>query len=288
MLTKSLSCNEIRKRFNSNSSAADSAGSSRKSNSHNTTAEAHKTVIYFGDSIASRKHNASHDQQRAKQSPPPISRNLSNKSEDFQHARRLCEEMVLKRQYSIRHPKSKISPFANKKDEKCALTKEPPVSKSKSNLSTFKSDQSLVMKELKSVVEVKLKNQIPHPPKPPPPPFISEKPVVPQKKIVLTSNRSVNSIECAVVQSDKQNVIKQKGDDKFLPSFVESVVNGVINIKIDGSFVAASKLAESFGRDGNDNVSEFADNGSDIFLDVGGEVNNIYFDWSFVQDWRAG
>lgn len=287
MLTKSRSCNEIRKRFNSNSSAADSAGGSRKGDP--TKGEAHKTVIYFGDSIASRKHNASHDQQRSQQSTP-ISRNLSNKSEDFQHARRLCEEMVLKRQYSIRHPKSKFSAVANKKDEKFDLTKDAAIGNSKSNLSTFKSDQSLVMKELKSVVEVKLKNQIPHPPKPPPPaPLIAEKPLVPQKKFTLPpANLCAKSMECGVVQSDKQNEIKQKDGDKILPSFVESVVNGVINIKIDGSFGAASKLAESFGRDGNDNVSEFADNGSDIFLDVGGEVNNIYFDWSFVQDWRAG
>lgn len=297
MLTKSRSYNEIRKRFNSNSSlsiADSSASNAPKADSAKVKGENHKTVIYFGDSISNRKLNVPKDHQRGqqqKQQQQPsalISRNLSNKSDDFQHARRLCEEMVFKRHYSIRHPRAR--PIANGEDKIPA--KEPAPDGGRASLATFQSDQSLVMKELKHIVEVKLKNQITSPPTPPPPPppmvaMVAEKPLVPQKNIRLP-HRTAPAIECAHIIGDK-HAEPENENDKFLPSFVESVVDGVIKIRIDGSYNAATKLVESFGRDRNDSVSESADNGSDIFLDVGGEmVNNVYFDWSFVQDWRAG
>lgn len=291
MLTKSRSYNEIRKRFNSNSSLS-IASSDQKgdADADKVKGENHKTVIYFGDSISNRKLHTQQDQQRDHKPQQPlsavISRNLSNKSDDFQHARRLCEEMVFKRHYSIRHPKSR--PMANRLDK--IPTKELSTDGSRSNMATFQSDQSLVMKELKHIVEVKLKNQITSPSIPPPPPptvaMVAEKPFVPQKNIRLP-HRTAPSIGCA--QNDDKHIKPENENDEFLPSFVESVVDGVINIRIDGSYNTATKLVESFGRNRNDSVSELADNGSDIFLDVGGEtVNNVYFDWSFVQDWRAG
>lgn len=291
MLTKSRSCNEIQKRSHLNTASTaiiESVNGSRKPDRSKVPGEQHKTVIYFGDTIANRRqHNR--PSNSSNQNRSALVRNASNKSEDFQHARRLCEEMVFKRQYSIRQPKSKLAANRNC-DNTCGSPKEHAVDGSKSSLSSFKSDQSLVIKELKSVVEVKLKNQLQKPPKPP----IVEKPIVPQKIIALPQRLSPPSSHS--MQPDEQNTTLNEGkrvvdtnrkDQISLPSFVESVTNGVINIKIDGSFGAASKLAESLGRD-NNSVSEFGDNGSDLFLDVGGEVNNVYFDWSFVQDWRSG
>lgn len=275
MLSKSRSCNEIRKRFDSNStsSMAEHSTGSRNGDNPKARGEHHKTVIYFGDSISSRRHHGL--QQRSQQSmSSAISRNLSNKSEDFQHARRLCEEMVLKRHYSIRHPKTK--PNANREDKIYAKDLSTETSKAR-----FKSEQSLVMKELKSVVEVKLKNQIHNGPQQPVA-LVAGKPIVPVKNIGIP-HRPAPTVN---IRNDRKGV-SVNGDESHLPSFVESVVNGVINIKIDGSFDAATKLVESFGRTGSDNI-EFSDNTSDIFLDVGGEVNNVYFDWSFVQDWRSG
>lgn len=73
--------------------------------------------------------------------------------------------------------------------------------------------------------------------------------------------------------------------DENLPSFIESVVNGVINIKIDSSYNMASKLLHSIENGKNYDKNE--SNYNDLFLDVGGEMNNAYLDWSFVQDWRA-
>lgn len=300
MLTKSRSYNEIRKRFNGNQSlsiaenSSDGAHQRMGPDQTKVKGENHKTVIYFGDSISHRKQHVQQDFYRGQgQQSASISRNLSNRSDDFQHARRLCEEMVFKRNCSIRYPKQK--PNENRVNR--GVFKESTLNDSKSSLATFQSDQNMVMKELKHIVEVKLKNQIKPPSAAPPPPppmpissaptMVAEKPLVPQKKFSLLPHRTAPTIDYVQI-SDEKHSEPENDNDHFLPSFVESVVNGVINIKIDGSYNVATKLVESFGRDGNDNMSEYADNGSDTFLDVGGEINNVYFDWSFVQDWRAG
>lgn len=74
------------------------------------------------------------------------------------------------------------------------------------------------------------------------------------------------------VSVDKKVIVDEQA---VLPNFIESVVNGVINIKIEENFVEASRI-----------VKEVADapielpNFDDCFT---GEA----FDWSFVQEWRS-
>lgn len=64
-------------------------------------------------------------------------------------------------------------------------------------------------------------------------------------------------------------------ESQELPSFVESVANGVINIKIEGSFQSAIGIVDSVvnGHDENEiSTQQHSENS---------------FDWSFVQDWRS-
>lgn len=290
MLTKSRSCNELQKRSNMNTASTAIVGSANGTrNFDRSEVEQHKTVIYFGDTIANRRNKRG--SQNSSGIVSDLVRNASNKSEDFQHARRLCDEMVFKRQNSIRVPRSKLLAGLNR-DNKSGLSSAHALDSSKSSLSLFESDQNLVMKELKSVVEVKLKNQLQKLQKPP----IVDKPIVPNKVLALPQKKlpqpmiSMRAID-QNVDGHAENVIAKKENEvnkNCLPSFVESIENGVINIRIDGSFGVASKLAESLGHE-NNSVSDYDDiGGSDMFLDVGNEANNVYFDWSFVQDWRTG
>lgn len=293
MLTKSQSCNEIQKRSHLNTASTAIIGATNGSNkSDHSRNEQHKTVIYFGDSIASRKHHSrpmissSSSNSNVNQKVTDLLRNVSNKSEDFQHARRLCDEMIFKRQHSIRLPKTRTNGV---RDGKCGSSNEHIANGSKTSLSSFESDQNLMIKELKSVVEVKLKNQLQQN-QSTKPVIALEKPIVPQKIVPLPQRKATNAANGVNVQSNVKDVCslvdsnsKADGD---MPSFVDSVANGVINIKIDGSFDMASKLAESLGHD-DGSESEFGENGSDTFLDLCGDANSVHFDWSFVQDWRA-
>lgn len=93
-------------------------------------------------------------------------------------------------------------------------------------------------------------------------------PVLPKENLKVDS--SVNSNKNIV-----NKVVVDKKVDVVLPNFIESVVNGVINIKIEENFEEASRI-----------VKEVADepielpNFDDSFT---GEA----FDWSFVQEWRS-
>ncbi|KAL9704169.1 hypothetical protein quinque_007687 [Culex quinquefasciatus] len=76
---------------------------------------------------------------------------------------------------------------------------------------------------------------------------------------------------------DKTVAATEEPADRMLPSYVESVVNGVINIKIEESFKVATDIVQAvFQNDTNEDGYGCADE------DVGDP-----FDWSFVQNWRA-
>ncbi|GAB0098672.1 ankyrin repeat and BTB/POZ domain-containing protein 2 [Sergentomyia squamirostris] len=60
-----------------------------------------------------------------------------------------------------------------------------------------------------------------------------------------------------------------------LPPFVESVINGVINIKIEETYEEATRLVKSIANSTNSS-------GSDVQ-----SLTDDSFDWSFVQEWRT-
>lgn len=273
MLTKSLSCNEIWKQFESRSMSSIIDTSSVRLNANDKLTNAmnennHKTVIYFGDSIPSKRQHNQFQQQYTQRSPaiPTSSRKVhpTDKSDpDVQHAKRLCDEMIFKRQQSIRLPAlnvmKTVEMHSNKSNE------------IESDVKIVSSESSNVMKQLKTVLEEKYNRK---------------------------SNNEVISVEVKSHESSEQLILPNDMDitasaliesnDKNLPSFVESIVNGVINIKIEGSYDVATKLIQSIENDidANDDKA-MDDSANELFLDVGGEINNVYFDWSFVQDWRS-
>lgn len=93
-------------------------------------------------------------------------------------------------------------------------------------------------------------------------------PVLPKEKLKVDSSVNCN-------KNIVNKVVVDKKVDLVLPNFIESVVNGVINIKIEENFEEASRI-----------VKEVADepielpNFDDFYT---GEA----FDWSFVQEWRS-
>lgn len=282
MLTKSLSCNEIwTKQVPPESCAphpidnADSALAASKRHKSSdkltkTKSENHKTVIYFGDSISSKKqHNQLQQQMKAQQIMSANRINgtdVPDETSDLRHAQRLCDEMVLKRQQSVRnHSKS------NEVNSKCATEEVVTVV---NDVKMIKNESINLVKHLKTVLEEKCQLK-------------SERTAV----LMEDKNDESDKILCNTSDtniSDNGNTSKVEVG-KNLPSFIKSIVNGVINIKIDESYDAATKLVRSIESPDTDDTDSFdaMDDGNDLFLDVGGEVNNMYLDWSFVQDWRS-
>lgn len=169
-----------------------------------------------------------------------------------------------------------------------------------------------VMRQLKSVLEEKkthketkvtIKPAPPPPPQPPPQPTTHPSPLVdksevtskpvpkekpPRKDKLLAKQQQQQQAESAKVNPSSVNTnnVKSKdfsnnGPEKRsldLPDFVESVTSeGVINIKIDGSYSVAKELVESVAMGSR---SGRANEGSQ-------SQEPQSFDWSFVQEWRS-
>lgn len=158
-----------------------------------------------------------------------------------------------------------------------------------------------VMKQLKSVLEEKKHQKdvkvpmkpAPPPPPPPPPPMPSTRTSLEkqQNKVEVSQSKppkekpprkdklpkqGINSVvdqkKCESKELSNQGEVSRRPD---LPDFVESVTNGVINIKIDGSYNVARDLVQSVAM-GSKNKSQ---------EDSPSEPQS--FDWSFVQEWRS-
>lgn len=344
ILTKSLSCNEIWAKQmppesscvsqSSNngqhvgggidSAAAALAASKRHKSSDKLAkpkAENHKTVIYFGDSISSKKQHIQLQQQMKAQQ---IAANwplhggggggggdsggsgsnggardigLNDAPSDLKHAQRLCDEMVFKRQQQPdnRHLNGKANEVHSKcaTDEMVTIVNDVKVIGGSSSSGSGGSSVSVngsgheninMVKHLKSVIEEKCQSKR------------SDKPgSMNAESINIKSSDGSDQHPIGIIcidgntATDNVNATKVEIGKRKLPSFVESVVNGVINIKIDDSYDAATKLVRSLECADTDDTDSFdaMDDGNDLFLDVGGEVNNMYLDWSFVQDWRS-
>lgn len=303
MLTKSLSCNEIwtkqmppdascaphpTNNGHAAATAADRAAlaaSKRHKSSDKLSkpkTENHKTVIYFGDSISSKKQHSQLQQMKAQQTAAAAANwplhnggggvGLNDQPSDLKHAQRLCDEMVFKRQQQpdIRIANAK----ANEVHSKCVTDEMVTIVNDVKVIGGGGAGRENVnmVKHLKSVIEEKCQSS-------------SDKVV----KYPDCSEKSGVGLICVDGGTTDVNATKVEIGSRKLPSFVESVVNGIINIRIDDSYDAATKLVRSLECADTDDTDSFdaMDDGNDLFLDVGGEVNNMYLDWSFVQDWRS-
>lgn len=230
-LTKSMSCNEIRKQFESRSIAVLAAANNDRRPASKVANGNHKTVIYFGDSISSKKQ-ISWPVQHHRISSVAGARNKN--ATDFQHAKRLCDEMVFKRQQSIRMP-----------------AMPPPM---KIELRSLK--VAAAVSSATSVIDRAIND-------------------------TASSSHNGNRLKKAA-ESNSANDCAAKQD---LPNFVESITNGVINIKIEGSYDAAAKLVQTIENDNGEGGEELTVNES--VRRSCSEINATYYDWSFVQDWRS-
>lgn len=234
---------------NSRSEKLDGTKNAKSNNQQN-----HKVVIYFGDSIGNRK--------------------VAGSVGDLMNASRSLEEVTSGGGASssaaqIKKKSAPLSRLDNKND---------------------------MMKQLKSVLEEKkintekeskviLVNSENPPPPPPPIPKVQAKSKAELKSVVSTpppmekpprkDKSTGNNLK------NVKNMHKEvQKDHEF--DFVESVTDGVINIKIDGSYSAARDLVNSVASAG---VLKSTTIDGQVVDTCSSEPQS--FDWSFVQEWRS-
>uniref|UniRef100_A0A182LZN9 BTB domain-containing protein n=1 Tax=Anopheles culicifacies TaxID=139723 RepID=A0A182LZN9_9DIPT len=250
----------------------------------------HKVIIYFGDSIAHRKSDKTRPAP-----PPPTGTPPPPKVSELNvfHAQRLCEEtaeMLQQREGgSSSAGSSHCGGVPSRPTVREALEK-------KSEPSNGKPGKEFMM-QLKSVLEEKNRGgggstasvsesqpsssgiTVP---------MGTVNPSSTAKESGQEEPRRLPSLEPKPKRTHTQVVEIRRVDktvatdgatDTSLPSFVESVINGVINIKIEESFKVASDIVQAVFEDpGPDGVTEYGYDDDDV-----GDP----FDWSFVQNWRA-
>lgn len=101
----------------------------------------------------------------------------------------------------------------------------------------------------------------------------------PELKPVRKAPAPVLPKENLKIDNSNKNIVNKVIVDKkiktVLPNFIESVVNGVINIKIEENFEEASRI-----------VKEVADKPIEL-PNLDDNFTGEAFDWSFVQEWRS-
>lgn len=161
--------------------------------------------------------------------------------DDFEHARRLCKEIDDKK--------------TGKNLTKVMITKDE-ITKKKSDDHTVKTKSEVdVMKQLKTVLNKK-NNPTNH--------VENSTPII----------KTVVELPPEPTKYRDKSVETKNGDDLSLPSYIESVVNGVINVKVENNFQHASELVNSISK-------------GPIVIGSDGNENEDHFDWSFVQEWRT-
>lgn len=196
----------------------------------------HKVVIFFGDSIQNK--NKSYSQEVLNIANPNV-RNVNPL------ASQLCNEIK-----EAHQPQVKV--------DKCSL-KDPRNEKFVRNL-TESITTTDVMNQLKIVLNAKCGK-------------MDNK----SSNETKLSNKNVNS-DCnsrPPPPPRRNSSLTRQCDDKKrvdLPSYVESVVNGVINIKIEGNYKNATNLIDLIK--------------SDKIKSISSSHNDDFTDWSFVQKWR--
>ncbi|XP_055854644.1 ankyrin repeat and BTB/POZ domain-containing protein 2 isoform X2 [Episyrphus balteatus] len=89
-----------------------------------------------------------------------------------------------------------------------------------------------------------------------------------------------------ILRSSSSSAAKCIDSSTELPSFIESIHNGVINIRIHGNYKTANDLVATLStrqRNNNNNNSTSSNTNS---WDIRSQSEDS-FDWSFVQEWRS-
>ncbi len=223
-LTKSKSYSDLWKRFDPRNVSKKKVKELKNGTKDCTKkTDGHKVIIYFGDSIPHKRQ--------------PLTPYKTD-GDDFEHARRLCEEIDDKK--------------IGTKSTKVMITKDE-TRKIEDQLAKTRQEVDVMM-QLKTVLNQKNK------------PNNAARSETYVKKTALELTPEPPKLRDKIVET-------RNGDDLSLPSFIESVVNGVVNVKVENNFEHASELVKciskgpiAIGTDGND---------------------DDYFDWSFVQEWRT-
>lgn len=203
----------------------------------------HKVIIYFGDSISNKR------------------------SVPVQHHRASADD-VTSSKLSVTDAVSNVRVTVNprKSPQPYTTTKEgPPMPKSDfiRQLKTVLDEKNRNSTTTVAVAGSKTVVQTTQPPPPPPPP------ILPKGELIKTSAPS-KPLRC-----DKGVGTPLMDDKNSLPEFVDSIVDGVINIKIEDNFERASNLVKAIAAVDKTVEEEFY------------VSNDESFDWSFVQDWRS-
>jgi ankyrin repeat and BTB/POZ domain-containing protein 2 len=249
----------------------------------------HKVIIYFGDSIPNKVN---------KPSPTKINDGVKYEDSggddqpkeqlDFYHAQRLFEEMRLQRKNSMLQKERQLLNLSNEKYVK-NFTDEinDKATIEEGNSENFMLQLKSVLEQKQRVVkennadddpiEEKLITKSPKLRKPPP---------VPQPATVTNVK----------VYDDTATTYDGNGDQE-LPPYIESIINGVINIKIEDNYQAATKLVEQLFDNSQATTATVASSTDTSNSNKSCNNNNFYynsddddednFDWSFVQDWRT-
>lgn len=282
MITKSSSCNEIwtqrspeatgHSKLNGDHEPDSSATKKHKSSDklHADNAENHKTVIYFGDSLSNRRQHSTRSHRPNGASPT----NDNGVGQfDLKHANRLCNEMVFQQQKpsNVRDDLTRSS----RRSERSTLVLSASMS-SNGRRPPMEIDIPHVASSAVGSKGGKGRNRDPLPtpavpPTPPPPP--------------LNRMPATHIGEPSMQRTSNESSSPELRSDEKLPSFIESIVDGVISIKIDSSYDVASKLLHSI--ENGKSYDKIENNFNEMLSDVDGESNNAYLDWSFVQDWRT-
>lgn len=133
----------------------------------------------------------------------------------------------------------------------------PPENSAPDRRQSSRTDNTDVMRQLKSVLEEKNR----------------ERESAIKKVVEKTPPKSDKVNDKTFEKREIPSASTQVG--KELPHFVESVINGVINIKIEENYEEATRLVKSIANSTNSS-------GSDVQ-----SLNDDSFDWSFVQEWRT-
>lgn len=147
-----------------------------------------------------------------------------------------------------------------------------------------------VMKQLKSVLEEKIKcraapiikSQYQQPPQEP-----KEKPnainILPSKPQNIAPKPPVHTAETTSAPAPPP---PPPSTTQPIPSFVKCVENGVIHIKVENNFNAASQLVKTIFQDDRQKPGGMASSKEKKSGAGEGEAAST-FDWSFVQKWRS-
>jgi hypothetical protein len=198
---------------------------------------------------------------------------------DVDYAKKLAEEMQIKRQSS-----EKLNEIPNQPND--------------------------FMKQLKTVLEEKSKNKPAAYDRPAPKPPTAEQ--IQQKKYQEQPNKPPPIPgKPNVDNKTNEKEINQSTftKSKPLPSYIESIENNVIKLKIEQNFKKASELVELISsykkrKKSCRNIEESSvhelnfshenvggdedDNGEDDDGETASEPDEgFYYDWSFVQEWRS-